>query len=171
MSRGSTPDRMACVVGLGGNVGDPAAAIRHAFLALDELPGTRLVSASTLYRTAAWGVTAQADFVNAAALLETSLSAEALLAGLLEIERAFGRDRDAVDAERWGPRTLDLDLLLYGAERIDCPGLTVPHPLLHRRAFALVPLLEVAPGADIPGIGPAADALAAIASDDIRALG
>lgn len=165
------PDTVACVVGLGGNVGDVASALRAAFRALDSLPSTRLVRASGLYRTPAWGVTAQADFINAAALLDTALPARALLDELLAIERASGRDRDATDARRWGPRTLDLDLLLYGQARIDEPGLTVPHPLLYTRAFALVPLLEVAPDAVIPGIGPASAALAEIASDDIRALG
>ena len=167
----NAPDVVACVVGLGGNVGDVATTLRAAFDALDALPSTCLVRASGLYRTPAWGVTAQADFINAAALLDTALPANALLDQLLAIERAFGRDREADDARRWGPRTLDLDLLLYGQARIDEPGLTVPHPLLHARAFALVPLLEVSPDAVIPGIGPAADALAAIASDDIRALG
>jgi 2-amino-4-hydroxy-6-hydroxymethyldihydropteridine diphosphokinase len=142
------PPVRACV-GLGGNVGDAAATLRAAFDALDRLPGTRLLRASRLYRTPAWGVEAQPDFVNAAALLETTLEARGLLDGLLDIERAFGRER----RERWGPRTLDLDLLLYGDARIDAPGLHVPHPHLHERAFALRPLADVAPAARVPGRG------------------
>ena len=138
--------------------------------ALDELPGTRLVAASRLYRTPAWGKTEQPDFINAAALLETGLAARALLDGLLAIERRFGRTRAADGSDRWGARTLDLDLLLFGTEVIDEPGLRVPHPHLHERAFALVPLLEVAPLAVIPGHGAARELPAAMASGDIEAL-
>jgi 2-amino-4-hydroxy-6-hydroxymethyldihydropteridine diphosphokinase len=139
---------LACV-GLGGNVGDAAASVRAALPALDALPRTRLLRASRLYRTPAWGMTAQPDFANAAALLETSLDARALLDGLLAIERAFGRER----RERWGPRTLDLDLLLHGETVIDEPGLHVPHPHLHERAFALLPLADIAPDLEVPGRG------------------
>ncbi|MGN6513514.1 MAG: 2-amino-4-hydroxy-6-hydroxymethyldihydropteridine diphosphokinase, partial [Lysobacteraceae bacterium] len=96
--------------------------------------------------------------VNAAALLETTLDARALLDGLLGIERGFGRER----RERWGPRTLDLDLLLYGDACIDEPGLHVPHPHLHERAFALRPLADVAPDARVPGQGRVADLLARV---------
>ena len=152
----SAPVR-ACV-GLGGNVGDAAATVRAAFDALDRLPGTRLLRASRLYRTPAWGVEAQPDFVNAAALLETTLDARALLDGMLAIERAFGRER----RERWGPRTLDLDLLLYGDACIDQDGLHVPHPHLHARAFALRPLADVAPDASVPGQGTVAALLARV---------
>ncbi|RDZ28865.1 2-amino-4-hydroxy-6-hydroxymethyldihydropteridine diphosphokinase [Lysobacter silvisoli] len=165
MSRGDT----ACV-GLGSNLGDSAAAIRAAFVALAQLPRTRLLRASSLYRTPAWGVTAQPDFVNAAALLHTELEPLALLQALLAIERAAGRERRQDGRDRWGPRTLDLDLLLYGRRRIDLPGLHVPHPHLHERAFALLPLLEIDPEADIPGIGPARRALAALDSGDIQTL-
>lgn len=162
-------DTIACV-GLGANLGDAAATVRAAQEALAGLPGTRLVAASRLYRTPAWGKTEQPDFINAAALLETSLSARALLDGLLEIERRFGRTRAADGSDRWGARTLDLDLLLFGAEVIDEPGLHVPHPHLHERAFALVPLLEVAPLAVIPGHGLACELPAAMAAGDIEAL-
>lgn len=147
-------------VGLGGNLGEVAATLRAALQALDALPGTRLLRASRLYRTPAWGNTAQPDFVNAAALLQTRQDARALLDALLEIERRFGRDRER--GERWGPRTLDLDLLLYGADSIDEPGLRVPHPHLHQRAFALLPLAEIAPDLDVPGRGRVADLLAAV---------
>lgn len=158
------------VVGLGGNIGDAAATVRAAFDALDQMEGTRVLSRSRLYRTPAWGVTAQADFVNAAALLETTLPPQALLQALLQLERDAGRQRSADASDRWGPRVLDLDLLLYGDAAIDLPGLHVPHPRLAERAFALVPLVEVAPDAIIPGVGPAAHALAALVTDDILEL-
>ena len=162
-------DTIACV-GLGANLGDAAATVRAAQQALGGLPGTRLVAASRLYRTPAWGKREQPDFINAAALLETSLPARALLDGLLEIERRFGRTRAADGSDRWGARTLDLDLLLYGDAVIDEPGLRVPHPHLHERAFALVPLLEIAPLALIPGHGLAREPPAAMAGGDIEAL-
>lgn len=158
-------------VGLGGNLGDAAANLREAFAALGSLPDTRLSRASRLYRTPAWGVTAQPDFINAVAMIETALAPLALLQHLLRIERDAGRHRLADGSDRWGPRTLDLDLLLYGDQVIDTHDLTVPHPHLHERAFVLVPLLEIAPDARIPGHGAAADALAAMASGDIQALG
>ncbi|WP_407352196.1 2-amino-4-hydroxy-6-hydroxymethyldihydropteridine diphosphokinase [Luteimonas sp. R10] len=150
---------VACV-GLGGNLGDVAATLRAAIAALAALPETRLLRASRFYRTPPWGVEAQPGFVNAAVALETGLAARTLLDGLLRIERDSGRVRDADD--RWGPRTLDLDLLLYGAAVVDEPGLRVPHPHLHERAFALIPLLDVLPDAVIPGIGPAREALAGL---------
>ncbi|MFD0737925.1 2-amino-4-hydroxy-6-hydroxymethyldihydropteridine diphosphokinase [Lysobacter koreensis] len=156
-------------VGLGGNVGDAAATLRAALRALDGLAGTRLLRASRLYRTPAWGVTAQADFVNAVAMLETRREPQDLLAELLSIERGAGRDRSGDD--RWGPRTLDLDLLLHGDTLIDEPGLHVPHPHLHERAFVLVPLLEIAPDLVVPGHGPARELLAAMATVDIQAIG
>ena len=149
-------------VGLGGNLGDAASTVREALRALDDLPATHLLCASPLYRTAAWGNTDQPDFVNAAALLETRLDARALLDELLGIERQFGREREA--AVQWGPRILDLDLLLYGDAVIDEPGLRVPHPYLHERAFALVPLAQVGPGLQVPGRGTVAALLRAIDS-------
>ncbi|MFT3762003.1 MAG: 2-amino-4-hydroxy-6-hydroxymethyldihydropteridine diphosphokinase [Pseudoxanthomonas sp.] len=152
-------------VGLGANLGDAAATLRSALRELDELPGTRRLRASRLYRTPAWGVEAQPDFVNAVAEVETALDARRLLDGLLGIERRHGRDRSR--EERWGPRTLDLDLLLYGDARLDEPGLRVPHPLMHRRAFVLLPLLEIAPDAAIPGFGPARNAASALAAADL----
>lgn len=157
------------LVGLGGNVGDAAATLRHAFKDMDALPHTRLVRASKLYRSRAWGRTEQPDFVNAVAMLETGLGARELLDALLGIEHDAGRERHA--DERWGPRILDLDLLLYGDAVIDEPGLHVPHPHLHERSFALVPLVEIAPDAMIPGIGSARAALAAMESSDIEAIG
>ncbi|MCI4567299.1 2-amino-4-hydroxy-6-hydroxymethyldihydropteridine diphosphokinase [Lysobacter sp. CFH 32150] len=158
-------------VGLGGNLGDTAATLRDAMQALDALPGTRLLRASRLYRTRAWGNEAQPDFINAVAMLETQLSARALLDGLLGVEREFGRTRAADGSDRWGPRTLDLDLLMHGDDVIDEPGLHVPHPHLHERAFALLPLVEIAPEVVIPGIGFAREALAKVESGDVLAIG
>ena len=157
-----TPATLAAV-GLGGNLGDAATTLREALRALDGLPATRLLRASRLYRTAAWGHTAQPDFVNAAALLETQLDARTLLDGLLGIERHFGRERDS--GVQWGPRILDLDLLLHGDAVIDEPGLRVPHPYLHERAFALLPLADIAPDLQVPGKGSVAALLRATGAD------
>jgi 2-amino-4-hydroxy-6-hydroxymethyldihydropteridine diphosphokinase len=168
MSKPDMPVR--AYVGLGGNVGGAEETLRAAIRTFDALPSTRLVGASRLYRTPAWGRVEQPDFVNAVAAIDTTLAPRALLDALLGIERAHGRERNA-DAERWGPRTLDLDLLLYGDAVIDELGLHVPHPHLHERAFVLVPLCEIAPEAVIPGIDPARDILAAMATDGIEALG
>ena len=155
-------------VGLGANLGDVARSVRDAIDALGQLPGTRLVQASRLYRTPAWGVTAQPDFINAVALLDTGLSARALLEALLDIERVHGRVR--VDGERWGPRTLDLDLLLYDDAVIDRPHLQIPHPRLHLRAFVLVPLAEIAPELRLPGRGSVAAWLPAVTTQRITKL-
>jgi len=163
-----TPRVLACI-GLGANLGDAAATVQAALQALDALPHTRLVKASRLYRTPAWGKTDQPAFVNAAAVLETELDARALLDAMLGIERDHGRER--LDGQRWGARTLDLDLLLYGQDVIDEPGLHVPHPHLHERAFALVPLVEIAPDLVIPGHGRASDLVAAMVTGDIHAIG
>ena len=163
-------DVIACV-GLGANLGDATATVRAAQQALGELPDTRLVAASRLYRTPAWGKVDQPDFINAAAALETALPPRALLDRLLSVERAFGRIRAADGSDRWGPRRLDLDLLLYGDAVVDEPGLCIPHPHLHERAFALLPLVDVAPDAVIPGVGPAREALGVMATGDIEVVG
>ncbi|MEN1927907.1 2-amino-4-hydroxy-6-hydroxymethyldihydropteridine diphosphokinase [Luteimonas sp. MJ250] len=164
----SAPVR-ACI-GLGGNMGEVAATLRSALAAIDALPATRLLRTSRFYRTPAWGVQAQPDFINAVAVLETTLGARALLEALLAIERDHGRER-AEDGSRWGPRTLDLDLLLHGDAVVDEPGLVVPHPLLHVRAFVLVPLAEVAPDAVVPGLGRADALLAGIDASGIAPSG
>ena len=156
-------------IGLGGNLGSVAATLASAFLALDALPQSRLFARSSIYRSPAWGMTDQPDFLNAVAALDTALEAPALLAELLRIERAAGRER--AGAVRWGPRTLDLDLLLYADAMIDQPGLRVPHPHLHERAFVLLPLAEIAPDAIVPGRGRVADLVAAVDADGIEALG
>jgi 2-amino-4-hydroxy-6-hydroxymethyldihydropteridine diphosphokinase len=126
---------------LGGNIGDVASAFVQALGLLAKNPGVTLLARSRVYRTAPWGVTDQPDFLNMAVLIETSLSARALLDLALSIERASGRVRDL----RWGPRSLDIDLITYGDEIIDEPDLTIPHPRLTERAFVLVPLAEIAP--------------------------
>ncbi|MBB6183730.1 2-amino-4-hydroxy-6-hydroxymethyldihydropteridine diphosphokinase [Oleiagrimonas soli] len=141
---------MRAYVALGGNQGDPQARVREAFAALDALPDTRVRKRSSLYLTPPWGVTDQPDFINAAAALDTALDPWALMQALLEIERQAGRTRDG---QRWGPRTLDLDLLLYGDRVIDEPGLSVPHPRIAERAFVLLPLAELDPALDVPGQG------------------
>ena len=156
-------------VGLGGNLGDVAEAFASALAQMDALPATQLLRVSRRYRTPAWGLAAQPDFLNAVAMLETRLPARDLLGRLFEIERAHGRDR--AGETRWGPRTLDLDLLLYGDAVIDEPGLRVPHPHLHERAFELRPLPEIAPRVSIPGHGPASDLPAAMAADGMEAIG
>lgn len=137
-------------VALGSNLDDPRAQVLRGFEALARLPETELVVRSHLYRSAPWGVTGQPEFVNAAAELETTLVAQELLDALLAIERAAGRDRSV---GRWGPRVLDLDLLLYGDVSRHEPGLTLPHPHLHERAFVLLPLNDLAPDLEVPGRG------------------
>ena len=126
-------------IGLGSNEGDAAGHVRRAFTRLGEL-GT-VVARSALYRSPPWGVTEQAAFVNAAALVDTALEPRALLGALQRIEREAGR----VPTYRWGPRVLDLDILAYGDERVDEPDLVIPHARLTERAFALVPLAEIDP--------------------------
>ncbi|MCK6383085.1 MAG: 2-amino-4-hydroxy-6-hydroxymethyldihydropteridine diphosphokinase [Rhodocyclaceae bacterium] len=139
-------------VALGSNLGEPLATVQAAFAALHGLPQTRLAAASSFYRSAPIGLKNQPDFINAVAALDTTLDAEALLDALFDIEARFGRRRDFHHA----PRTLDLDLLLHGAETRASARLSLPHPRLHERAFVLLPLLELDAGIVIPGRGPAA---------------
>ena len=138
-------------VALGANLGDREATIRAAVAALGEEPGVDVVAVSSLVDTEPVGVADQPRFLNGVAVLETDLPAAGLLALLLAVERRFGRVREGVP--RHGPRTLDLDLLLYGDAVLDEPGLTVPHPRLHEREFVLGPLGEIAPGLEVPGKG------------------
>ncbi|HEY1564407.1 MAG TPA: 2-amino-4-hydroxy-6-hydroxymethyldihydropteridine diphosphokinase [Gaiellaceae bacterium] len=137
-------------VGLGANVGDRERTLRSAVDALGAETGIEVVAISTLRETEPVGVGEQPRFLNGAAALDTTLAARELLVRLLEIEQRFGRVR--VPGEH-GPRTLDLDLLLYGEEQIDEPGLTIPHPRLHERRFVLEPLAELAPGLLVPALG------------------
>jgi 2-amino-4-hydroxy-6-hydroxymethyldihydropteridine diphosphokinase len=151
---------------LGANLVDPAAQVHAGIEALAVLPDVRLLSVSSLYRSTPVGVRGQPDFVNAVVAAETVLDAHALLAVLLAIEARFGRRRDF----RHAPRTLDLDLLLYGAEIIDTPELEVPHPRMHLRAFVLAPLTEIAPDCRIPGRGSAFAWLPAVYAQRIEKL-
>ena len=153
-------------VALGANLDDPVTQVHAAFDALRGLPASRLLRTSSLYRTAPVGVHGQPDFINAVAQLETGLDAEALLDALLTIEASFGRRRDF----HLAPRTLDLDLLLYGNETLDTPALQLPHPRMHLRAFVLAPLLEIAPDCAIPGRGNAAAWLPAVSMQPIEKL-
>jgi 2-amino-4-hydroxy-6-hydroxymethyldihydropteridine diphosphokinase len=134
------------LLGLGGNLGDPAAAIATA---LDRLAaaGLRIVARSSLYRTAPWGVADQPDFINACAVAHTEVAPHPLLERIHAVERALGRER----RERWGLRTIDIDILDYDGVALDDPGLTLPHPRLTERAFVLVPLAEIAPNRVIAG--------------------
>ncbi|OGA16664.1 MAG: 2-amino-4-hydroxy-6-hydroxymethyldihydropteridine diphosphokinase [Betaproteobacteria bacterium RIFCSPLOWO2_02_FULL_65_20] len=153
-------------VGLGANLGDPRSQIRAAFEALANIPATRLAGQSSFYRSAPLGYAGQPDFINAVAQVQTGLAPRALLDALLAIELALGRKRSHANA----PRTLDLDLLLYDQMVIDEPGLRVPHPRMHTRAFVLAPLAEIAPEIEIPGQGPIAPLLAACTGQTIEKL-
>lgn len=146
-------------VGLGSNLGDRESYVRAALGALAVEPGIEVVGASSFRDTEPVGIVDQPRFLNAAAALETALPPRALLERLLAIERRLGRTRSA---ERFGPRTIDLDLLVYGDQRVDEPGLEVPHPRLHERRFALEPLAELDPGLVVPGRGPVDELLAAL---------
>jgi 2-amino-4-hydroxy-6-hydroxymethyldihydropteridine diphosphokinase len=160
------PDRRALAsVGLGANLGDAAATLRAALSELAQLPDTTLQTVSHVYRSAPIDAGGP-DFLNAVALLSTGLAPQALLSGLQRIERRHGRERPYLNA----PRTLDLDLLLYGDECIATPTLSVPHPRMHERAFVLVPLAEVAPQAVIPGRGPVSEWLPRVAAQRIERL-
>ncbi len=138
-------------IGLGSNLADPEQQVSAAISALDMLPDSSLVSRSSLYRSPPMGPQDQPDFVNAVACLETDLAPRDLLLELLRVEREAGRDRAA--SVHWGPRVLDLDLLVYANKIIDESELTVPHPGLAQRAFVLEPLNEIAPDLDVPGMG------------------
>jgi 2-amino-4-hydroxy-6-hydroxymethyldihydropteridine diphosphokinase len=138
-------------VALGSNLGDRAQTLLDAVEALRAEEGIEVAGVSSLIETDPVGYLDQPRFVNGVAALDTTLTARELLALLLDVEQRFGRTREAVPAQ--GPRTLDLDLLLYGDTELDEPGLRVPHPRLHERAFVLEPLAELAPGLEIPGRG------------------
>lgn len=161
-------DPVRAFIGLGGNQGDVETTLVEALWAVDALPQSSIQRQSAFYRTPAWGKTDQPSFINAVVELRTRLTAPALLELLLAIEARFGRVRS--EAERWGPRVIDLDLLAYGDEVTDQPGLTLPHPRLHERAFVLVPLAEIAPELVIPGKGDVATLLAAVDVTGIEAL-
>ncbi len=137
-------------VALGSNLDDPSVQVARAFTALAGLRGSRMVARSSLYRSRPFGPVAQPDFVNAVAGMLTTLDAATMLAELKALEERLGRDRPVV---RWGPRRIDLDLLVHGNTHIDEPQIQVPHPGIADRAFVLTPLAEVAPDLDVPGVG------------------
>lgn len=132
---------------LGSNLADPLHQVQSALNALAAIPDTTLVATSSLYRTPPYGPPDQPDFLNAAVALDTRLDAESLLNHTQRIELEQGRVRKA---HRWGPRTLDLDIMLFGEQKLNTPRLTVPHYDMHNRAFMLLPLLEIAPGLCLP---------------------
>lgn len=155
-------------VALGGNLGDVENTLMEAIFAIDGLPQTSVRAQSSLYRTRAWGRTDQPDFINAVVEVNTRLAPRILLDKLLEIEERFGRVRS--EGEKWGPRELDLDLLMVGDESLDEPGLHLPHPRMHERAFVLVPLAEIAPMLFVTGRGAVADLLAAVDASGVVAI-
>ena len=154
----------AAYVGMGANIGEPRAQLLAAWEAIGRMPQTHAIARSSLYRSAPMGYENQPDFLNCVARLDTTLEPRALLSRLQQIERDLGRVRSFRDA----PRTIDLDLLLYGSETIDTPDLVVPHPRMHERAFVLEPLAELDPGAEIPGRGKAAELLRACAGQRVE---
>ncbi|MGB1580628.1 MAG: 2-amino-4-hydroxy-6-hydroxymethyldihydropteridine diphosphokinase [Nevskiales bacterium] len=152
-------------VGLGANLGDPAEQLRSALQRLSQLESMRLVRQSSLYRSAPLGPAKQADYCNAVAELQVSISATDMLDQLLKLENAMGRTRSG---ERWGPRYIDLDLLVFGDAVITEPGLRVPHPEMHKRNFVMLPLAEIAPQLEIPGQGRASDLAACLGCEGIE---
>jgi 2-amino-4-hydroxy-6-hydroxymethyldihydropteridine diphosphokinase len=156
---------MIAYVGIGANLGDARAAVADALARLARLPATTLAAQSSSYRTAPIDSSGD-DYINAVACLDTALPPHELLAALFDIEAAHGRERPYRNA----PRTLDLDLLLYGDQVIATPTLTVPHPRMLERAFVLAPLLEIAPDVDVPGHGHAAAFAAGVAGQAITRL-
>ena len=153
-------------VALGANLDDPVAQVRAASAALANVPDSRLLRLSSLYRTAPVGIRGQPDFINAVAALATRLPPPQLLDALFAVERRFGRRREFYQA----PRTLDLDLLLYDELVVDSLPLSVPHPRMHLRAFVIAPLLEIAPHCRIPGRGSAVAWLPAVSMQRIEKL-
>ena len=155
----------ACIA-LGANIGEPLRQIEAGFTALAALPGTRLLARSSLYRSAPVGYADQPDFINAVALIDTTLEPHALLEALLAIERVNGRVREFPNA----PRTLDLDIVLYGDTVIHDPGLTIPHARMLERAFVMLPLAEIAPEMQVPGQGRVSELAARVDAGSIAQL-
>lgn len=153
-------------IALGANLDGPEDQVRAGIEALAMLPNTRLCAVSSLYRSAPVGYLEQPDFINAVAQVETALAPRELLEELLAIERSFGRRREFPNA----PRRLDLDILLYAERTLDEPGLTIPHPRMHERAFVIVPLAEIAGQASVPARGRVRDLLGAVDSASVLKL-
>jgi 2-amino-4-hydroxy-6-hydroxymethyldihydropteridine diphosphokinase len=157
--------KVSAYIGIGSNLGNPVDNVERAIQELGKLPKTRISARSSLFLTGPVDAAGD-DYVNAVAQIETELSSQDLLHALLSVERSFGRERPFLNA----PRTLDLDLLLYGKETIAMPSLQVPHPRMTQRAFVMIPLLEIDPFIAIPGKGPAHEFIPALASQRIRKL-
>jgi 2-amino-4-hydroxy-6-hydroxymethyldihydropteridine diphosphokinase len=155
------------LLGLGGNLGDVQATLDQAIAVLCDGRDVKLVARSSDYRTAPWGVTDQPPFINMALVVDTVLTPRALLDRALRVETMFGRDR--AKEQRWGPRSLDIDIIAFNGLELDEPGLTLPHPRLFERAFVLAPLAEIAPDRRIKGIA-IRDALAKLDARDIEKL-
>lgn len=159
-------DMVTAFIGLGSNLDDPHAQLDRAVVNLARTHGIQVQKTSSYYRTAPWGDAEQPDFINAVVQIDTTLSADALLTELVRIEIAAGRVR----ARRWGPRTLDLDLLLYGDAVCDTGRLQLPHPRMHERRFVLEPLAELAPQVSIGARGRVGDLLAQLAKAGVQRL-
>ena len=151
------------VIAMGSNIGDRLDYLQGGLDGLFDTPRISFLAVSPVYETTPVGGPEQPDYLNAVVIAETSMPAQAVLERCLSLEDAYGRVRD----ERWGPRTLDLDLIIYGDEVSNSPGLTLPHPRAHERAFVLAPWLDADPQAQIPGCGPVADLLAALGTAGI----
>ncbi len=164
MNADAPPTR--CYIGMGSNQGDSLNTLRLALLQLAALDGVTVAAVSRFYSSKPVGPQNQPDYVNAVAALDTLLDAQTLLQGLFAVERAHGRLRDP--GLRWGPRTLDLDLLLYGDSVIDAPNLSVPHPQMTRRAFVIYPLHDIAPELVLPDGSQVNQLRAELAGDDLR---
>ncbi len=141
---------MEAWLGLGANLQHPVMQLKRALAYLDQMEGLELAEISSFYRTPPWGNEQQEDFINAVVRVETCLDSLALLHGLQSIENSMGRQRST---QRWGPRIIDIDLLLFGSQRVHSPELVVPHPYMHERAFVLLPLSELDASIEIPGRG------------------
>lgn len=153
-------------IGLGSNMVNPSSQVRQAMQLIDQLPETRVLARSSLYRSAPVGYLEQPDFINAVVQVETALAPNALLQALLALEQQQGRTREFLNS----PRTLDLDVLLYDDLQHHEHGLTVPHPQMHKRAFVLLPLLEIAPECLIPGVGSARQAMGQCGDQQLERL-
>lgn len=167
MSETRNGDLVRAALGLGSNIGDTRAHLDAALAALAATPGIVVVARSSDYRTPPWGPVPQDDYRNACVVIETRLSPRALLDRCLAVERELGRVRDI----RWGPRVIDIDVLVYGRETVEEEGLTIPHPRMGERAFVLVPLAEIWPSAPLGDGRTASQALATCpGQDEIREI-
>jgi len=158
---------MRAYIGLGSNLGDGPELIKAAIRTLERYDSISIKGMSSLYRTAPWGFEDQADFTNAVAEVETDLEPLELLRLLLKVEAGMGRDRNV---DHWGPRVMDLDLLMYGDIALATPELELPHPRMHQRKFVLVPLLELNADVNIPGVGAAQNCLAGVAKQRVEKI-